>query len=345
VGQGRADGTRGVRPVRRRPPEAGPRDLLDRLGRQRGDADFVETVGFDDLPEVARNPDVRLVPIRGYEYGFAAFNLRTPDGKAPHPILGDRALRRALTMAADRAAMVRTIHDSLGRPGIGPFSRSQWTADTTLATLRYDPVAARRTLDSLGWRVGADGIRTRNGQRLAVAITVLATNRVRPRYAELLQQAWREIGVAASVEPVDPSGLTDRLGKHRFDAAIFSWRATPSPSGARQTWGSAGYRPGSPFNAGGYQSAAFDAHVDSGLGVADVVAARAHFRAAYQTAIDDAPAVWLYEPMVTALAGRRLVTGEIRPDAWWQSIRHWDVTGPRRPGAAADTTGTRAPTP
>lgn len=313
-----------------------------------GDADFVETVGFDDLAEVARNPDVRLVPIRGYEYGFAAFSLLMPDGRAPHPIFGDRELRRALTMAVDRAAMVRTIHDSLGRPGIGPFSRSQWTADTTLTPLPFDRAAAMRVLDSLGWRPGADGVRTKGGRRLAFTVTVLATNRVRPRYAELLQQAWREVGVAAAVDPVDPSGLTARLSSHKFDAAIFSWRATPSPSGARQTWGSAGYRAGSPFNAGGYRSAAFDAHVDSGLAARDVASARAHFRAAYQTAVDDAPAVWLYEPLVTAVAARRVVTGEIRPDAWWQSLRHWDVTGPRRVPVAGDTandSGARADAP
>ncbi|HVZ47815.1 MAG TPA: peptide ABC transporter substrate-binding protein, partial [Gemmatimonadaceae bacterium] len=212
-----------------------------------GDADFVEVLQPDDAAEAARHPDVRLVPSPRYEYGFLSFNLRAPDGRAPSPIFADRRMRRALTMAVDRAAIVRNVYDSLGARSFGPFTRRQWSADTTIAELPYDTTAAARTLDSLGWTRGADGVRARGGMRLAFTITVMATNRSRPRAAELVQQQLARAGVEAKIDLLDGRAFGDRLASHAFDAALFSWSTSPSPSGLTQTWKSDAYRPKSPF--------------------------------------------------------------------------------------------------
>ncbi len=303
-----------------------------------GDADFIETVSLDDLAEAARHPEIAFQRIRGFEYGFLSFNLHAAGTPAPHPVLGDAGVRRALTMAVDRAALVKNVHDSIGVVAVGPFSRQQWSADTTLRVISHDVAGAERLLDSLGWkRTGAD-TRSKAGRPLAFAISVAATSRARVRYAELMQQSFAAIGAKVEIEQLDPPALAQRLGTHKFDAALFTWRTTPSPAGARQTWGTKSWRPGSPFNAGGYASLVFDAQVDSGLSARDVAQGKAHFRLAYQAAIDDAPAIWLYEPLIMAAAHRRVVTGPMRPDAWWQSIASWDVTAPAARAASGSGT-------
>lgn len=303
-----------------------------------GDADFIERMQVEDFAEAARLPDIRLVPIRRYDYGVVEFNLWTPDGTRPHPLFGDVGVRRALAMAVDRVALVRNVHDTLGRPGLGPFARMQWSADTTLRQMPFDVAAAGRLLDSLGWKQGADGMRAKAGKPLAFALGVSSSSRSRVRYAELLQQSLAAVGAKVTVDLADMRSFVENLSTHNFDAIVFGWTATPSPSGARQTWGSRAFAKGSPFNAGGWKNATFDAQVDSGLVAMDLAAARAHFRVAYQAAIDDAPAIWLYEPLDPVAANRRLVIGELRPDAWWATVRLWDVTGPpRRPAAASPT--------
>jgi ABC-type transport system substrate-binding protein len=233
--------------------------------------------------------------------------------------------------------MVQNVHDSLGRPAIGPFSRSQWTADTTLTPLPYDVAAAERTLDSLGWVKGPDGMRAKGGQPLALTMLVAATNRARVRYAELVQQAFARVGVKATVDGVDFAAFAQRLARHEFDLALFTWRMSPSPSGSRLSWISAGFRPSGITNAGGYQNPVFDAQIDSGLSALSLPVARAHFRAAYAQAIEDPPAIWIYEPLIVAAGHRRLVTGPMRTDAWWQSIAAWDVTAPARRANASTT--------
>jgi len=304
-----------------------------------GDADFVERLSPDDAAEVSKSPELRLIPAGSVEYGVVSFNFKRPKGSAPHPVFGDLRVRQAVTMAVDRATLVQSVYGSLGRVALGPFVRAQWSADTTLSQLPFDTAAAGAMLDSAGWRRGTGGMRARAGAPLRFVLAVAATNRERPRLAELMQQQLKQQGVDMQIQLLDGAAMQARLSAHDFDAAMFTWRTTPSPSGAQSAWGTVGYAPGSPYNAGGYSSAVFDANVDSALKERDRTRARAQFRVAYQAAITDAPAIWLYEPSVVAGAAARVSTGTLRQDAWWASLERWDVTGPprRRAGTAPDS--------
>jgi peptide/nickel transport system substrate-binding protein len=302
-----------------------------------GDADFYERFTLDDVAEVAKSSEVKVVPSASYTYTVLEFNHLRPDGKGPHPVLASTGVRRALTMAVDRAALERNVFDTLGRPALGPFSRSQWTADTTVRPLPYDTVAAAALLDSLGWKRGADGMRSRGGQPLAFSISVSSSSGTNVRYAELLQQSFARAGAKVAVDQLDQPGLIGRIVQHTFESAILNWTATPSPSGTRQLWGTRTAATSPVQNAGSWSNATFDAHIDTALTAMTPAAVRAHFKVAYQTAIDDPPALWLYEPKLVPGMSKRLVTGPFRVDAWWQSIPGWDVIAPARkaPGGAA----------
>jgi ABC-type transport system substrate-binding protein len=102
-----------------------------------------------------------------------------------------------------------------------------------------------------------------------------------------------------------------------------------------QTWGG-GLANKNGFNYGRYQNKAFDAELDSAVASHGKTAARAHYRAAYQIIVDDAPTIWLYEPPVLAGANARLQLGTIRPDAWWMGLPGWSIApGKRLPRDAA----------
>jgi peptide/nickel transport system substrate-binding protein len=101
--------------------------------------------------------------------------------------------------------------------------------------------------------------------------------------------------------------------------------------GVLQTWGRPGARPGG-ANFGAYESAAFDAHVDSALAAPDAARSQTQWLRAYQTAVDDAPAVWLFEPRNIAGAHRRLRVAGLRPDAWWARLGEWSIPAGERVG-------------
>ncbi|HEV7837083.1 MAG TPA: ABC transporter substrate-binding protein, partial [Gemmatimonadaceae bacterium] len=64
-----------------------------------GEADFLESLRPENVKEIAALPNLRMKQYNALNYIYAAFNLRDPANHArPHPILGDRNVRRALTM-------------------------------------------------------------------------------------------------------------------------------------------------------------------------------------------------------------------------------------------------------
>ncbi|HVT38593.1 MAG TPA: ABC transporter substrate-binding protein [Gemmatimonadaceae bacterium] len=305
-----------------------------------GEADFMDELPPADLPAAAGNPDLRIVRRASYGYGFLQFNLHDNERSAAHRLFGDRELRRALTRALDRATIVRSVFDSLGVVARGPFVRAQWAADTTVAQLGFDRAAAVRTLDSLGWRVGSDGIRSRAGIPLEFTVIVSTASKNRTRLAPLVQEQWRQAGIRVDLQSLDDNAFNERRRSRRFDALLNGLATTPSPSGIRQSWTSSGAKEGG-FNAGRYENAVFDAEVDSGLAAGAPRAAKAHFRAAYQIIADDAPAIFLYEPVTVAAMSRRLETGPLRGDAWWSGIPAWSIVANER--RRRDSTFSRSP--
>jgi peptide/nickel transport system substrate-binding protein len=297
-----------------------------------GETDFFEVLRPENIPEVAKHPDLRAKTYRGLAYLFAQFNLRDPANHAkPHPIFGNRELRRALTMATDRATIVRSVYDSLALPALGPTVRAYPTTDPNLAQIPFDLPRARQILDSLGWRVtSSDGMRSRNGRPLRFTLSVPSTSKVRVRLAVLLQEQLRQAGAKVDVEQLDFPVLVEKERKRAFDAAIGQWNIQPGPGSVRGSWGTAGSRALSGNNYGSYENRVFDAYVDSALASFNPAAGKLYFTKAYETIIQDAPAIWLAEPRPTVGYNARVHTAPMRSDAWWAHIPDWWVSASQK---------------
>lgn len=296
-----------------------------------GEADVFEMLRPEQIEEMSRRPSLRVHMMPSLEYHFVQFNLRDPGTGRPHPLFGDRELRRALSMAVNRQAMVQNVFDTLALVGIGPLARALTLADTTVAQLPFDSARAAALLDSLGWRdPDGDGVRQRGGNALRFTLLVPGSSRSRVRMAVLLQEQLRRIGAQVNLEQLEYAAFVDRGRRRRFDAMFGAWRIDVSPHGIRQTWGTSGSRSQSGLNYGSYQSTRFDAQVDSALTAHDATAARGYFRRAQETIIADAPAIWMFEPRVTLGLHSRLRVQDIRPDAWWAGLADWSVDPDQR---------------
>ncbi len=297
-----------------------------------GETDFWEPLPPNIVADAVPHPHVRLITGPGYEYGFLAFNLRSAvDSTRPHPLFGDRELRRALTMAVDRDAVRQATFDSLALPGFGPFVRAQQTADTTITQIPFDSAAASQALDALGWRSrGADGIRRRGAQRLAFAVHAPTSSPTRIQAATVIQEQLRQMGVEMTLRAIDFQTMLAERAAGKFDAIMWTWRSTPSPGGIRGTWGSAAITGGSGQNISSYANAEFDRAVVDGLAAPDLASRRANLRRAFQIIVDDAPAMWLYEARNIAVAHRRLVIPTWRSDAWWLTLGEWSIDPAQR---------------
>lgn len=296
------------------------------------EADVVEMLRGEPLAKVAASTTTRLVPYQGLDYSFVTFNTRAPANRQqPHVILGDAAVRRALTLAVDRQAVLRNVFDSLAYLGIGPVVRAQWTADTAIVMPGHDPTAARALLDSLGWRdADGNGVREKGGRSLSFALLVPTSSAARRQAAVLLQAQWKEVGAGVTIDELEFNAFIERIMSGRFDALMNGSHADPSPSDVRNMYGSDRTPDRQGGNFGGYASAVVDAALDSAEHEFDAARAKSLYQRAYAQIIGDAAAVFLYEPRMVAGINIRIDPGLLPATGWWTCLADWKVDPARR---------------
>ncbi|MGI8508893.1 MAG: peptide ABC transporter substrate-binding protein [Gemmatimonadaceae bacterium] len=297
-----------------------------------GEADFFESVRPEMLAQVQQARGMRVATAPGFKYGFLALNLHDPKrAGAPHPLFGNRTLRRALTMAVDRRAIVRSVFDTLALPSLGPMVRAMPTTDTSINEIPFDPSTAARLLDSLGWKGGdAGGVRHKNGVPLQFTILTPSSSKERGRLAVLLQEQFRRVGVHVDVQTLELNALMQQLGTRNFDAVMTTWALDPDPEAVRGNWGSVAAHAKGSSNFSGYASKQFDAQLDSAASAKSLALARPLFTQAYQTIVDDAPAIWLFEPRSVVGVQQRIRLAPLRADAWWAHLADWSIPGNER---------------
>jgi peptide/nickel transport system substrate-binding protein len=290
-----------------------------------GDADVFDGLRPEDLGKLARDPNIRSIPLLGMGYAFLRFNLRDPLNKSRrHPLFHDRDLRRAITMSLNRATLVQSVLDTFATVPVGPIVRAYAVTDPHGGQLPFDSVRASRLLDSLGWRrQGADGMRTSNGKPLSFSIIIPNSNRTRVRMGTLIQEQLRRMGVQVQLEQLEESTENDRESRGAFDAALGAWTMGASPDGIAGAWTTQGIGSHG-VNYGSYTNPLFDALLDSAL-KADPSVARLKFTKAIAVINDDAPAVWLYEPRKIIGVNRRIRTAKMRADTWWFDLAEWYI--------------------
>jgi peptide/nickel transport system substrate-binding protein len=292
-----------------------------------GEIDVAEIVNAEQFRTLAARPELNARIMPAFDYSFLHFNLRDPkDRSKPNAIFADPTLRRALTMAIDRDRIVRSQFDTLGVLALGPMTRAQALADTTLTPIRYDSAAAARLLDSLGWKLPpGKPVRERAGKPLRFSVIVPSISNNRMKMAVRLEEAFRAMGIEMKPEVMDAGAFIARLNKRDFDAALNGAHAELGVIGLRTNWSVESARSPNGQNYGNYENPAFDAHLDSAVATPEFTAARAHASKAFATITADAPAIWLYELRAGSVVHKRFRTAHVIPSAWWLGLADWSV--------------------
>ena len=297
-----------------------------------GELDLVEISNPELFKSLAGQPDLKARINPAYDYTFLLFNTRAPKQRTrPNTMFADIGLRRAIAMSLDVPQLVQAQFDSLAAVAVGPMTRVQPLADSTIATIHYDSAGAARLLDSLGWTLPAGkAIRERNGRPLQFPIMTPSVSPNRMRMVVAVQAALRKLGIDAKVDAVDGNTFGARLGARDFDVAFDGRRVEMSVAGLRAYWTVASARDPRGSNFSSYENPSFDAHLDSALAAADLPHAKTHAREAFETLVADVPAVWIYEARTATLMHKRIHTAHITPTAWWTGIADWSIPADER---------------
>jgi peptide/nickel transport system substrate-binding protein len=295
-----------------------------------GQADFMDAFPINQLSKLDSSKTARALSLPQFAYAFVGMNQYDPKSKKnAHRVLSDIRVRRALSMAVDRAGMLRNVFGDKGRLAHGPFPMIASFGDSTLRVPPFDTAAAAALLDSAGWRVGPNGVRAKSGQPLRFSLLVPTSSLFRMRYAVLLQEQLRRIGAQVDVDQLDPNAMDARQKAYDFDAILGGFQTDPSPGGAKQNWSTAGIGPAGQ-NTLRYSNRIVDALLDSATSAFAPAQMKGYVSRAYQAIIDDAPAIWLYDFVVFPAVHRRLVTAPLRADEWWANLADWYIPQDKR---------------
>jgi peptide/nickel transport system substrate-binding protein len=188
-----------------------------------GEVHLVALLPWDKVREVQPLARLRLNKVVGNGYEHVTLNQRH------FPAFADVRVRRALTHAVDRASMVRTLLDEQVSVVNGPIQPLSPAYEPTVTSYPYDTVAANRLLDEAGWRMGSDGVRNRNGKRLAFTLITQSGFAIRENVSQALQQAYRTVGVDMQVQLLDGTSISSVWFKGEFDAMLHWWQMGADP--------------------------------------------------------------------------------------------------------------------
>jgi len=188
-----------------------------------GEVHIVAQVPWDKYQEVAGLPGLTVRRTPGNAYEHVTLNERQ------FPPFADVRVRRAITLALDRELYVKTILDGLAPVAHGPIQPVSWAYTDRIVRYPFDPARARTLLDEAGWRVGANGIRERDGRALAFTLITQAGYAIRESIAQAIARQLRDVGVAVTVELHDGTAISALWFEGKFEAMLHWWQMPSDP--------------------------------------------------------------------------------------------------------------------
>lgn len=269
-----------------------------------GALDFACGVTPADAARITSRADLRLIAFDNRQYDYLAWNLLRPP-------FDDPEVRRALTLAIDRQALVDALFRGYARVASSPIPSNVWAHDPSVAPLPYDPAESRRILERRGFadRDG-DGVVERDGRPLTFELTTNSSNRIRTAALVMIQEQLRKVGVAATPRTIEIHALTEANRAHDFDATISGW-AIDTTLDFRPYFHSAESSEG--YNFGSYSNPEVDRLLDAARRAPTPEAALPDLLRLQQILHADQPYTFLWEPQ--RLCAVRADLAEVRPNA------------------------------
>jgi peptide/nickel transport system substrate-binding protein len=286
-----------------------------------GGIDVMENVPPDAAARVQESKRLRLVRVPDLSYTFLCWNTE-------RPLFRDARVRRALTMAIDRPAIIEGLLRGTGRPSAGPALSFLWAHDPASAPLPHDPDGARRLLAEAGFadRDG-DGLLDRDGVPFRFTLESNQGSGLRADVAQMVAAQLRPLGIEATPRVIEFGAFVEAHERHDFDAFVGTWRES-TKFDLKSAFHSASRTGG--YNYGSYSSAELDALIDRARGEADAGKALPLWRKAQRIIAADQPYTFLFERDRLHAVPRRLEGFRPDPRSAYTGLEAWSL--PRETG-------------
>lgn len=176
-----------------------------------GQFDYTSAFPRQFIAQAKASPNLRVAESQG------SFSLLYFGYKTSRDMVSDRRVREAMNIAINRAEINKGIFMNQAKPAftyVSPDARDY--APSTAKIIQEDVNRAMKLLDEAGWKPGADGIREKDGVKLAPKVYfTIGNNSAKP--AEAIQGYMRKIGVDWRLQGWDSTISPLRMGEQDYE--------------------------------------------------------------------------------------------------------------------------------
>lgn len=200
-----------------------------------GDTDLISRISADNYLSLEKD-----APARGFrmydlgaslDYNFLLFNLNSSIPKEATDVarhqewFRNRDFRQAVSLAIDRAAIVRLVFRGRATPlwsTVTPANKL-WI-DSSLPQPARSIEAARKLLGGAGFSWDSEGrLLDKSGELVRFSIVTSASNAQRSQMATLIQDDLKQLGMNAQAVPMEFKSVLDRVFQtHNYDTAVMA---------------------------------------------------------------------------------------------------------------------------
>ncbi|QKS71612.1 glutathione ABC transporter substrate-binding protein [Paenalkalicoccus suaedae] len=254
-----------------------PEDLTRVSELETGSAHIIDPVTPSDMARVNDGDTMEVYQRNAASITYLGFNTE----REPYD---DDRVRRAISMALSKDAMMEGVLEGTGELAYGPINDTQFGFSTDVTQLERDPEAARELLAEAGY---ADGFET-----------TIWTNDSRERMdiAELAQADLAEIGIQAEIEVVEWGAYLEQTGQGEHDMFILGLSLGTMDADYPMHMLFHSENSGASGNRSFYQDAEFDALLQEARVEQDEDVRFGLYEDAVDYLIEESPAAFLYHP-------------------------------------------------
>lgn len=258
-------------------------------------------LSYQKIDDFKNRKDSQIISLKTPRY-FAVFFNQTKSKP-----LADKEVRRALAYATDRQAIIADVFAGYAQEVYSPIlgSFGQFSSANDLEKNSFDLNKAEETLDKAGWKKQADGSRQKDGVPLEISlITTQWPDLVRT--AEVLKSQWEKAGVKVNLTNLAVSDIQQNYIRPReYQSILFGQEYFGNDPDPYFFWHSSGKKdPGT--NIAVYQNDKVDKLLDEARLTQDLPERQAKYAEFEKLLVDDAPAVFLYEPNYVYVTNKKI---------------------------------------
>ncbi|HDX9613598.1 TPA: ABC transporter substrate-binding protein [Bacillus toyonensis] len=261
---------------------------------QTGEVDYTGLGTGDEILEQAKGLEFANIQIET----AASFSYIYMNNNKPY--LKDKKVRQALIYGLDRKKYVDTALKGYGTVANVPIHPTSWAyTEGGVNKYEYDKEKAKKLLDEAGWKVGSDGVREKDGQKLKLSYFGPSSAKDSDLLIPIAKENYKEIGVEFNPEFMDFNTMLSKVNKGDYDLASVSTPITSDPS---ETAGE--YLSGVNEKSLGYKNAKVDELIKKGIETVDIEKRKPIYKELYKELSDDPPVILLnYRRTITGYNG------------------------------------------